>query len=163
MSKKGAIAGGVVGGFAGIAVLSLILALAFRHGKRIHEERTDPSNHHGSTNASHGSRGDQTYRVEPFIGPGPVPQSSSPHGYVSESDPITLTRSSSTDLLHSGTRSSFPHVATGASGGGSPKRPSGAAHVRPVNIMEHTDAGPNERSETVELPPSYANIRRQLA
>jgi len=35
--------------------------------------------------------------------------------------------------------------------------------LRPVNFIQHDDAGPNEGSadepETIELPPAYTNIR----
>ena len=39
--------------------------------------------------------------------------------------------------------------------------------LRPVNIIQHDDAGPSEdlashvESETIELPPAYSNIRKK--
>lgn len=38
----------------------------------------------------------------------------------------------------------------------------GPSQLRPVNIIQHDDAGPDEGSETIELPPAYTNIRRKL-
>jgi hypothetical protein len=41
-----------------------------------------------------------------------------------------------------------------------------SASSRPVNIIEHDDAGPSEdlsdqvEPETIELPPAYSNIRQ---
>ena len=158
--KTSALAGGVVGGVVGAVALTLILVLVFRRRMRANQERIDLLHGHvspGTRPSSGASRGDlfQTYRVEPF-GVDPVSQLS-PHGYGSESDPRTSTRTSTTDLLQSGTRSSFPHgTMSPASGGSRSKAP---VNLRPVNIMEHTDAGPDQ---TVELPPAYTHIRRHL-
>lgn len=162
--KTGAVVGGAVGGFVGLAALALIL-FAFRRSKRNHEEHVDLFHGYAPTGAvpsSVGSRGDlfQNYQVEPFVGPDPTFRSSS-YGYGSDSDIRASTgTSTTTDLLQSGTRGSFSY---GAPGGSPSKHPAGPVYLRPVNIVEHADAGPGERSETVELPPAYTNIRRQLA
>ena len=67
---------------------------------------------------------------------------------------------SSTDLMRSGTPDLLGVVS--ASGGSSRKSPLGFQQLRPVNIIQHDDAGPDEGAETIELPPAYTNIRRKL-
>lgn len=83
---------------------------------------------------------------------------------MSEADdrPGLSTRASTvTDLIGSGTSESLLHPgATSLSGGSISKIP--PPQLRPVNIIEHDDAGPDQGIETVELPPAYTKIRRQL-
>jgi hypothetical protein len=62
---------------------------------------------------------------------------------------------------------SSAHSASGVGGpvGGAGTRTSKSAaapSLRPVNIIQHDDAGlaPEEEDETIELPPAYSNIRR---
>lgn len=133
--------------------------------KRRQEERTDllrGEEDVGRSNSGYPGDLPQNYQVEPFVGPDPRYQFSS-YGYGSESDTRGSIRTSTgTDLLQSGIRDSFTHGAMSASGGSSSKNPSGPIYLRPVNFIEHEDAGPEEVPETVELPPSYANIRRKL-
>jgi hypothetical protein len=54
----------------------------------------------------------------------------------------------------------------GSAGGSSHTRksPLGPQHLRPVNIIQHDDAGPEQDAtqETIELPPAYNKIRRPL-
>jgi hypothetical protein len=99
----------------------------------------------------------QFYQPEPFVVPDPTTESS--HGYTSDGE-RRPSMQSSTDLLRSGTPDL--HGVMSASGGSSRKTPFGPPQLRPVNIIQHDDAGPDEGAETIELPPAYTNIRRKL-
>lgn len=85
---------------------------------------------------------------------------------MSEADdrPGLSTRASTvTDLIGSGTSESLLHPgAMSVSGGGGSISKIPPPQLRPVNIIEHDDAGPDQGIETVELPPAYTKIRRQL-
>lgn len=166
-SNTGAIVGGVIGGVIGLAALCL-LALFFIRRRRFHDKRRSQNTVdllHGDTEDGPSSgRSDlpQFYQPEPFVVPDPTVQSSS-HGHMSEGDRrASMQTSTTTDLLRSGTPD--PHGAASTSGGSSNTRksPMGPSQLRPVNIIQHDDAGPDEGSETIELPPAYTNIRRKL-
>ncbi|KAJ3555239.1 hypothetical protein NM688_g2686 [Phlebia brevispora] len=114
----------------------------------------------------------QYYQPEPFVLPEPTVASSSVTG-----DPETA--------MASGMRPSIDHrlsqySTTTGEGAGLPTRPVTPSQAstymrkspappsfRPVNIIQHDDAGPSEymsqlEPETIELPPAYTNIRRDL-
>lgn len=109
-------------------------------------------------------RGDlpQFYQPEPFVVPDPTVQSSS-HGHMSEGERrASLQTSTTTDLLRSGTPDAHGPMSSGSSNN-TRKSPAGPAQLRPVNIIQHDDGGPEgEPAETIELPPAYTNIRRKL-
>ena len=109
----------------------------------------------------------QYYQPEPFIVPDPT--ATSADGHTTEfsgagrpsgdtrriSGHSGTSRTGTPDILGAGSSTS----ASGARKGGAP-RP-----LRPVNIIQHDDAGPSETpkseepEETIELPPAYTNIR----
>lgn len=187
----GAIVGGVVGGVAGLIAI-LLVCLFFVRRRRFHQhtkERPvdltdDADGDDGNAQVPH------YYAPEPFLVPDPTlagtttdggrssTDGTSRYGYgvgagagtgaaaagrAASSRPSSFTE---TDPLRPGTpgTSSFG----GTDGGGrmmrkSPLPPS----MRPVNIIQHDDAGPSVpgeegagESETIELPPAYTNIRK---
>lgn len=106
------------------------------------------------------------YQPEPFMVPDPTIASTYDDGHTegattSEGRPFsgytTTSRSGTPDLLGGGGAGST----TTGSGKKGPLR-----QMRPVNVIQHDDAGPSdnqlpgEEVETVELPPAYTNIRK---
>lgn len=166
-SHTGAIAGGVVGGVAGLAAI-LVVFLFFSRSKRVQaNEKT-----HNSVDLLQGDhedgvpgRGDlpQFYQPEPFMVPEPTIASS--QGRLSYDHRQSTLTSTTGELLRSGT----PDLQTqgvGSTGGSNQTRksPLGPAQLRPVNVIQHDDAGDTEQGdeaqETIELPPAYTHIRR---
>ena len=75
---------------------------------------------------------------------------------------------SSHDRPHPMTPAGGPHPQMSASttaAGTNPRKSAPPGQMRPVNIIQHDDAGPSEglasidEPETIELPPAYTNIR----
>lgn len=111
----------------------------------------------------------QFYQPEPFMVPDPTSAGShSGHGddnYQDSSDRRQSTQTSTTgELLRSGTPDPNMLGVGAASTSGSNntrKSPLGPTQLRPVNIIQHDDAGPEEQEgETIELPPAYTNIKK---
>lgn len=152
-----------MGGLIGLASLCLI-ALFFVRRHRFHEKRRSQNTvdllHGDAEDGPSNGRGDlpQFYQPEPFVVPDPTIESS--HDYTSEGDRRPSTQSS-TDLMRSGTPDLLG-VMSASGGSSSRKSPLGLPQLRPVNIIQHDDAGPDEGAETIELPPAYTNIRRKL-
>lgn len=103
------------------------------------------------------------YEPEPFT-------ASEPTEHASTHRPSTAFDRSERPISQSLTYLSDPHRAATPDGTGtgysrkSPLPPS----LRPVNVIQHEDAGPsvpadNTEPETVELPPAYTNIRKTPA
>lgn len=97
------------------------------------------------------------YEPEPFMLPEPS-ATSAPSEY-----PMSERRSSAGFLGAAGRPGTPSATSTGRTGrtGKSGMPPS----LRPVNIVQHEDAGPppeelEEEPETVELPPAYTNLKR---
>ncbi|KAI0792354.1 hypothetical protein C8Q75DRAFT_706106, partial [Abortiporus biennis] len=173
----GAIVGGVVGGVVGFLAVLLVLLFFYRrskfHNQRKHQGAPvdllrdgDPDDNEPET-----TQLPQYYQPEPFVLPDPTVISS-----ADDSDPTSATRPSADRRFsrYSGTTTSFegalgiparagtPSGSTSTSGymRKSPAPPS----FRPVNIVQHEDAGPTDREggemETIELPPAYSKIRK---
>jgi hypothetical protein len=70
----------------------------------------------------------------------------------------------SIDFLRSGTPDPHGLAVAGTTSGSTQTRksPLGPAQLRPVNIIQHDDAGDADEGdpETIELPPAYAHIRK---
>jgi hypothetical protein len=105
------------------------------------------------------------YRPEPFIVPDPTVTSSRDNSQDG-GRPLTMT-SYSTDLFGTyGPRSPTPD-ASGSTA--TRKSAAGPRLLRPINIVQHDDAGPSEEpahgaeQETIELPPAYTNIKKPAA
>jgi hypothetical protein len=108
----------------------------------------------------------QYYQPEPFIVPDPI---STPTGSIHGTDDggAQLGVSGGRPISGSATsRSGTPDLLTAAGSSTAATRKSGLRVMRPVNIIQHDDAGPNEdpkneeEPETIELPPAYTNIRK---
>ncbi|KAI0720720.1 hypothetical protein C8T65DRAFT_273208 [Cerioporus squamosus] len=175
-TNVGAIVGGVIGGVVGAIAIALILLFVIRR-KRFHQsqhvkERPVDLLQDGDGDGHVGdNRLPEYYQPEPFVLPDPTIAStheSSPPG----------TRPSGSARHSTDRRESFLSTSTSDVAGGAYLRagssvPSTSARkspvppsFRPVNIIQHDDAGladqppaPEEEPETIELPPAYTNIK----
>ena len=119
----------------------------------------------------------QYYRPEPFVLPDPTissssglagPETAMASGLRPSIDHRLSQYSTTTGenglVLGSASRSGTPDASSSQWTRKSPAPPS----FRPVNIVQHEDAGPSEvdvsqtEAETIELPPAYTNIRRPV-
>ncbi|TFK46843.1 hypothetical protein OE88DRAFT_1648334 [Heliocybe sulcata] len=162
-SNVGAIVGGVVGGVVGLLALGL-LGLFFYRRRRFHKRPVDLLNE-DPTDGPTTETQQAYYRPEPFVLPDPTEGGSTvgaAEAFGTRED-MGSRRASTTSL---GATSTLPPPSGIASSrtGKSGRAPS----LRPVNVVQHEDAGPpppqepapEQEPETVELPPAYTNIRR---
>ncbi|KAI0029127.1 hypothetical protein K488DRAFT_14057, partial [Vararia minispora EC-137] len=153
-TNVGAIAGGVVGGVGGlIAAIFLAWFLLFRKRRRTaayNKER--PVNILQDDEDDAGGRGGgelpQYYEPEPFLAPEPA--AATDHESV-------LSDGQSAAGRRPGTPAGLTDITTSS-------RKTAMPRLRPVNIVQHEDAGPSaapgeDEPETVELPPAYTHIR----
>ncbi|KAF9219529.1 hypothetical protein BS17DRAFT_717307 [Gyrodon lividus] len=183
--------GGVIGGLAAVVILALTGFYIIRRktAPRSQKERPvdllqgDPDDNDPLPNTEL----PQYYHPEPFLATAPTEVSSAyaqeEGGRLSVSgsnllyDSATASRYGTSDRRQSGVttfsdpRSATPELdgATAPSGSmtgmtSSRKSPM-PRQLRPVNIIQHEDAGLSntedaEQPETIELPPAYTNIRR---
>jgi hypothetical protein len=188
-SNTGAIVGGVVGGVTFLACLILVLFFYRRrqgHRKRVkerpvdllHDDEYEEDDHRRNSNHHHQTQQQlEYYTPEPFLVPDPTSHSdaASATGFTSPSGgrPISgtsFTHSDAPDLLGSG--SAYGVGGYGWAGGSTTTSNSrkGAMRMRPVNIVQHEDAGPppsngaggQEEAETIELPPAYTAVQRRV-
>ncbi|KAF7767950.1 hypothetical protein Agabi119p4_7193 [Agaricus bisporus var. burnettii] len=192
-SNTGAIVGGVVGGVAFISCLILVLFWhRRRHGHRkrakerpvdlLHDDEDSEDDHRRNAQPQTQQQLDY-YTPEPFLVPDPTLHSDGTSatdaggGFRTSSDgrPISgtsFTRSDTQDLLGGG--SAYGLGGYGWAGGSTTTNNSrkGAMRLRPVNIVQHEDAGPpppppsngagEEESETIELPPAYTAVQKRV-
>lgn len=163
-SNVGAIVGGVVGGVGGFALV-VLLALFFLFRRRRHTQKAQKEQPVDLLQDHDHDQDDgqlpQYYEPEPFVVPEPTVLSSA-GGSTYEGRPgggRLNSHLSVADGLRPGTPDSAMRSGT------SNTRKSPAPTLRPVNIVQHEDAGPpepsgQEESETIELPPAYTNLRR---
>jgi hypothetical protein len=154
-SNTGAIAGGIAGG---LALLVAVGLLAFFYPRRpryaaISKERPvnvlhDEEDDNGMYYLPH------DYAPQPYVLPDPNIEGAP--GVTSLRDrPLPVTPSD----IHPQTPARMIAAIT------SPRKSSVPAQLRPVNIIQHHDAGPSEETasvgepETIELPPAYTHIR----
>ena len=187
-SNIGAIVGGVVGSVVALAVLVLLLLFyrrrstqQSRHEKRAldllnaeEEEDAPGANHNGAAGGRGGSTAGHSrnelpeyYQPQPYTLPDPTLAST----YETDAEGRPLSGYSDTDR-HTTTTEFLGSLYAGAHGGAStPNSTNGRKgplrQMRPVNVIQHDDAGPSEpltggdgEVETVELPPAYTNIRK---
>ncbi|KAF8239486.1 hypothetical protein L208DRAFT_1237100 [Tricholoma matsutake] len=184
-NNTGAIVGGIVGGLAFLACLAIVFFFYRRH-------KQDKSKVHARPNLFTGDEGDdddepqmsgarvdgrqsavsrrnelpEYYQPEPFNVPDPMLAAhTDDDGRTSDGRPLSgytsMSRSETPDLLGFGLGSAGVGSSTSSGGRKGPIR-----QMRPVNVIQHDDAGPNENAplseepETVELPPAYTNIRK---
>ncbi|KAJ7266965.1 hypothetical protein B0H12DRAFT_141808 [Mycena haematopus] len=167
----GAIVGGVVGGLA-LLLAAALVALFFMRRRRLRNknEKFRPDLLTG------GDEGDdhdgaprnelpQFYEPEPFMVTDPTAGDRSSVGGLTV-DGRTDSQGRPLSVVTSETRSGTPDPSTSMSGRTGKSAP--MRQMRPVNIIQHADAGPSmappgeEEPETVELPPAYTNIRKDL-
>ncbi|KAH9171382.1 hypothetical protein EDB89DRAFT_2243560 [Lactarius sanguifluus] len=141
-SNVGAIAGGVVGGLVAIVAAALVAFFYSRRKKYSAVSKERPVNvlHDGDDDDDDGNVSPpnlpQYYAPEPYLVPDPTIHMQRPQTPGSMNTATTHTR-----------KSALP------------------PQLRPVNIIQHDDAGPSEaptsadEPETIELPPAYTNIR----
>lgn len=161
-SNVGAIVGGVIGGVVGGLAIALLL-LFFRRRSRLHKQQQREKNNVDLLNDDDEEGEEHNngrpaelphyYQPEPFVVP--EPSSHSESGHMSTSYAPT-SRSDTPDMLS----------AMGPSSTRTGKSASGPRLLRPVNIIQHDDAGPSEGvkeeegPETIELPPAYHKLHR---
>ncbi|KAG6336390.1 hypothetical protein ID866_2710 [Astraeus odoratus] len=180
-SNVGAIVGGTIGGLALLALLVLGgLYVIRRRTKRSVKERPVDLLHGDPDDSDHVPPPDlPEYRPEPFLATEPTEASSaftpdevgrmsftgSRYGTHSDRRQSALTLSE-LQFTRSGTPDREMLSVPGPSGSMASSRKSPMPRqLRPVNIIQHEDAGPQEdadasQPETIELPPAYTNIRK---
>jgi hypothetical protein len=173
-SNLGAIVGAVVGTL--ILLLAILFAFFFYQRKRnrrsVKEVPVDLLQGNEEEDLDNAARGQLPtfYRPEPFVLPDPS-VSSRPSG--EQDRPLSLATTAEWPLNSTSLgRSPTPDASLAAAIGGAPQ-PSSATSVskktgapprmfRPVNIIQHDDAGPSDAQEgnpeTIELPPAYTKI-----
>jgi SWI/SNF related-matrix-associated actin-dependent regulator of chromatin subfamily C len=169
-TNVGAIAGGVGGGVA-LLLAGVLVALFFLRRRRLHnkpKERPDlltgPDEGDDHTGAAHNEL-PQFYQPEPFMVNDPTVGDRTSVGGLT-ADGRTDSNGRPISILTSDTRSATPDPSTSFSGRTGKSAP--MRQMRPVNIIQHADAGPSmappgeDEPETVELPPAYTNIRKDL-
>jgi hypothetical protein len=151
-----------VGGVALLLAIVLI-ALFFLRRRRLHRQekvRPDLLMADDGDEGSGAARNElpQFYQPEPFMVEDPTAGRASLGARTdSGGRPISTVLSES--------RSGTPDPSTSMSGRTGKSAP--MRQMRPVNVIQHADAGPSvapaeEEPETVELPPAYTNIRKDL-
>jgi len=160
--------GGVVGGVAGLLIIAFLLFFWFRRRRAQRASKERPSlfiDNDDDIPASHPLHGELPvyYEPEPFTASEPTDRASTHRPSIA---PDRSERPVSQSLTY---LSDPQRVATpdGTSTGLSRKSPMPPS-LRPVNVIQHEDAGPslpgdNTEPETVELPPAYTNIRKTPA
>ena len=181
-TNVGAIVGGVVGGVVGALAIALFLLFVVRR-RRFHssggtkERPVDLLRDDEGDNAPGDGRLPEYYQPEPFVLPDPTVASSQhnldPYAPAGSSRPSGDHRQSY--LSTSTSADGAAGVGVGRAGGSSipstsARKSPAPPSFRPVNIIQHDDAGladqpppPEEEPETIELPPAYTNIRRDVA
>jgi len=155
-SNTGAIAGGVAGGLVGVAAVALIAFFCFRrrgYAAVAKEHHVNVLQDDEDRNASHHDL-PHYFTPEPYLVPDPTVRGTS-EAASTRDRPISTATSDHT-----------PRPLTPASMTTATTRKSALPpQLRPVNIIQHDDAGPSEgpaspgEPETIELPPAYTNIR----
>lgn len=185
-TNVGAIVGGVIAGI--VVICAFVLALVFlRRRKRkaaLNKERTDLFTENERPGGGREAEMEHLAPPEPYIVPSDAAQpSSSEYGGASSSGVPESSygygigtgaarygdrRQSQHSLLTSTEGGEQGRPSTpGTSAGRSTRKSAAPPVLRPVNIIQHEDAGaPPEaedqagEAETEELPPAYTNIRR---
>ncbi|KAG6896394.1 hypothetical protein C0992_008603 [Termitomyces sp. T32_za158] len=172
-TNVGAIVGGVVGGFVALMIICLLLIFFVRRSRVAQQHREKQAvnllivDEGDETPAGAGgnSRNERPeyYQPEPYTVPEPTIASTYDEdfgGTNSEGRPLSGYTSTS--------RSGTPDIQSTYGGGSTTTGRKGyLRQMRPINIIQHDDAGPSmpprppdEEVETVELPPAYTNIRQ---
>ncbi|KAG9100091.1 hypothetical protein FRC06_004548 [Ceratobasidium sp. 370] len=185
-NNVGAIVGGVIGGVAGVIIFFLVLLFFYRRHKHHRNSGTrpmkpdliDPSEDQPPPQEERGEL-PQFYEPEPFIIPDALsnPETSSRHSLHSTHDgqqPRTSMTTASGMPGHGRAPSRLSVTTVSEAGGPGPTSSSGRSKAgmppsafRPVNFIQHEDAGDlpttDQEPETVELPPAYTDFRSRAA
>ncbi|KAF7344599.1 hypothetical protein MSAN_01942000 [Mycena sanguinolenta] len=164
----GAIVGGVVGGVA-LLIAAALVALFFMRRRRLQNKnekfRPDLLTADEGDDHTGAPRNElpQFYQPEPFMVADPTIGDRSSVGGLT-ADGRTDSQGRPLSMLTS-ERSGTPDPSTSVSGRTGKSAP--MRQMRAVNVIQHADAGPSmapgeEEAETVELPPAYTNIRKDL-
>ncbi|KAF7316292.1 hypothetical protein MIND_00147900 [Mycena indigotica] len=166
-----AIAGGVVGGVVALLAICLIMFFFMRRRRLRAEEKSKirPDLLQADEGDEGGASGvPQYYQPEPYLMAESTVGRSSLGGLTSDDRRFSQTdtdgRPLSTLLSDTASRSGTPDPSNMSSS----TRKGPLRQMRPVNIIQHSDAGPSappataeeEEPETVELPPAYTNINK---
>ncbi|KAG9095981.1 hypothetical protein FRC07_011005 [Ceratobasidium sp. 392] len=185
-TNVGAIVGGVIGGVAGLIIVFLVLLFFYRRRKHHRNAGTrpmkpdliDPSEERPAAQEGRGEL-PRFYEPEPFIMPDALsnPETSSRHSLHSTHDgqPPHTSMTTASGLPGHGRAPSRLSVTTMSEAGGpGPASSSGRSKsgippsaFRPVNFIQHEDAGDvaaaDQDPETVELPPAYTDLKSRGA
>ncbi|KAH9074155.1 hypothetical protein EDB83DRAFT_2656619 [Lactarius deliciosus] len=157
-SNAGAIAGGVAGGLVAIVAAALVAFFYSRRQKYSAVSKERPVNVlHDDDDDGNVSPQDlpQYYAPEPYLVPDPTIVGTS-EAASTHDRPLSMTTA---DIPRPQTPGSMNTATTHTRKSALPPQ------LRPVNIIQHDDAGPSEaptsadEPETIELPPAYTNIR----
>ncbi|KAH9941607.1 uncharacterized protein BXZ73DRAFT_41530 [Epithele typhae] len=168
-TNVGAIVGGVVGGVVGALAIALLLLFYIRR-KRFHNEPkerpVDLLNDEHDEEPVGDQRLPEYYRPEPFMLPDPTAVSADGSVHGGSARPSTEGRRQSYLTTSTSDAGGAGYMRHGTSVPSTSTRKSPAPPTfRPVNIIQHDDAGPSEEppaeaeAETIELPPAYTNIK----
>ncbi|KAI0078378.1 hypothetical protein K474DRAFT_944891 [Panus rudis PR-1116 ss-1] len=186
-TNVGAIVGGVIAGVVGLIAILLILYF-YRRRQKFHKSTKERPvdllrDDENEQTANENNQLPQYYQPEPFIVPDPT-VASSYGGDDRDGGSVAGLRRPSTDRQYSRysvtnysdmqggatltVRSATPDGSRSATPSGtnySRKSPAPPT-FRPVNIVQHEDAGPSEpppppeeEVETIELPPAYTSVK----
>lgn len=179
-TNVGAIVGGVIGGLAALVIFALagFYYIRRRTAATVTKERPmdllqgDPEDDNDPAPAELGNY----YHPEPFLATEPTEASSTyAREDVRAGTVMSGSRYATSDRRQSGVtsfsdlRSATPDYEMGMTGGttnpSSSRKSPMPRQLRPVNIIQHDDAGvadehPEGEPDTVELPPAYTNIRK---
>jgi len=165
-TSVGAIVGGVVGGVAGLLILAFLLFFWFRRRGVRREDKERPSLFIDHDDEAPNSQPLPVhYQPEPFTASEPTADRASTPRASTPFDRSERPVSQSLTYLTDPQRVASPDgTSTGLSSRKSPMPPA----LRPVNVIQHEDAGPSSPTEdpepeTIELPPAYTNIRQTPA
>jgi len=167
-SNTGAIVGGIAGGVIFLISAALIAFFFFRRRAYTAVSKERPVNVLQDEEDSNGSQHDlpHYYTPDPYLVPDPTIEGSSdvastqgrPLSFSSQGHPLSAQgRPLSVATSSADIRPQTPLSSTTTS-----RKTAAPPTLRPVNIIQHDDAGPSE-PDTIELPPAYTNIRSPLA
>jgi hypothetical protein len=163
-TNVGPIVGGVVGGVVALVALGLFILFLTRR-RRFHKQQKErpvdllQGSDEDSPEAVHDGAVPHYFRPEPFLLPDPTVASSSARA---DEDGR---RVSATDLGRSATPDETVAGGSEHRSAATRKSAAGPTPLRPVNIIQHDDAGVapeagrEENAETIELPPAYNKLR----
>ncbi|OSD01457.1 hypothetical protein PYCCODRAFT_517221 [Trametes coccinea BRFM310] len=179
-SDVGAIVGGVIGGIVGAIALALVLLFVLRRRRFQKGTKERPVDLlQDQDNEAGDGRPPEYYQPEPFVLPDPTVASTregsiragtaSYQGLATRPSAEQRHSYLSTDTSETGTQALGLRPPASSAPSSSTRKSPAPPTFRPVNIIQHDDAGPSEppppppeeEPETIELPPAYTNIRRE--